>query len=149
MLVLYALIGYLVVVSLTSFVGLKTATPKMQDAADVINSKFRYVTDWQKHRKKDVWTVLRGNVWRGDCEDYALGVIWLLANKSWLGMLWLVISHQAILWQSNAPNGERHMCLWYRGRWIDNIVPEWKSKTIHKKRFPIAGFFLLLKLTVK
>jgi hypothetical protein len=116
----------------------------MFPSLDELTQNFRYVPD-----RKDKWTLLGGNQWEGDCEDFALTALWLVAGKSWLRLWYLVITFQAMLWLAWTPAG-LHMMLWVRGKgWIDNWYPTWSSKTRHKRIAPYLAPMLAFVLLIK
>lgn len=118
------------------------------DLADFI-ACFHYRSD-----RRDTWRLLRepgpDGLFLGDCEDFALTVLWLMAGRSWLRLWWLVISFQAMIWNVRTAGGEAHAALWLRGHgWIDNIYPWWGECLPHRKRFPYLAPLLAAVLLVK
>lgn len=116
----------------------------MNDPLDELRQKFRYVGD-----KKDKWTILCGENWGGDCDDFALTALWLISGKSWLRFWWMIITFQAMFWQASTPGGP-HIMLWVKEKgWIDNWYRKWSSGPRHKRVFPYIAPFLAIVLLVK
>ncbi len=103
-----------------------------------------------KSDRVDRWTILsddRG--WEGDCDDFALTVLWQVAGKSWLRLWWLVLTCQAMIWRADTAAGP-HVMLWVKGRgWIDNWYPEWGPKPRHRRRWPYIAPLLAIVLLLK
>ena len=111
------------------------------------NERFR----WMRDVGLDSWRVLkpRLNGWYfGDCDDYALTVLWIMAGHSKLRMALWLITFKAVFWQVKSPGGEQHIILWIRGKgWIDNIYPHWRERPyFHQKLFPWLWIFIPMKL---
>lgn len=111
-----------------------------------LQDRFIYKAD-----KWDTWTVLKnesGPLY-GDCDDFALTALWIEAKGSWLRILWLVATFQAMLWYTRSPNGEGHYMLWMKGKgWIDNWYPDW-GKRRHPRVLPYVLPLFLIGLLVK
>lgn len=83
---------------------------------------------------------------RGDCEDFALTALWMLAGKSMARFWWLQASGRACLWYTRDPNGVGHCMLWVKGLgWIDNWYPSF-GKRRHPKVFPYLVPMVAAKL---
>lgn len=116
----------------------------MNDSLDELRARFAYKLD-----KKDTWTLLGGENWQGDCEDFSLTALYLTAGKSWLRLWWMVITFQAMFWRADTANGP-HMMLWVKGKgWIDNWYPTWSNQARHKKRYPLVAPLLAMTLLLK
>lgn len=118
------------------------------ELADFI-ARYRWRAD-----ARDNWNLLDSpssdGLFHGDCEDFALTVLWLMAGRSWLRVWWLVLTFQAMIWNVRAPSGETHAILWMRGHgWIDNIFPWWSDQCLHRRRFPYLAPILAATLLVK
>ena len=116
----------------------------MLDSLHELRARFVYKTD-----QKDRWTLLQGNDWCGDCEDFALTALWLLAGGSWLRLWWWVLTCQAMLWKADTPNGP-HVMLWVKGMgWIDNWYPTWNQTPQHRRVWPYVAPALAITLLLK
>jgi hypothetical protein len=109
-----------------------------------LNDRFKWTRD---RRWWDSWRVLRGSgPLTGDCDDYAITVLYLTSNKSWLSVWWKLITFQACFWMTRLRKGELHVMLWHRGYgWVDNAHPEW-GPCVLPKLFPIPWPIVAIKL---
>ena len=109
------------------------------------------VTFSYKRDKVESWDILRdGTSRKGDCEDFALTTLWLLADKSMVKFWWYLVSFQAVIWYVKAAgSGEGHAELWFRGEWIDNIHPTWSDKAQNKKVFPYLFPLVIYKFITR
>lgn len=118
----------------------------MTDVLDDLRDRFHYLSE-----VRDRWTVLdakSGPLW-GDCDDFALTALWLIAGRSWLRMIWLVATLQACMWRAKTDSGIGHMVLWVRGRgWICNIYPQFGNLKF-SRRLPFVLPLFLIGLVVK
>ena len=77
---------------------------------------------------RDSWRVLRLDElgqYQGDCEDYALSVLfYVICKKSWLRFWWLLITFQAELCGCDTKGGG-HVVLRYGDMYIDNWTKAW------------------------
>ena len=81
---------------------------------------------------RDKWHVIKQDpdgLYRGDCEDYALSVLYyVVCNQSWL-KFWLYLTiFRAQLCGCDTKNGEGHAVLRYRNEYIDNWTKKWVSR---------------------
>ena len=113
---------------------------------DDLRTRFIYTADATDH-----WTVLRApsGPLKGDCDDFALTVLWITAGQSWWRILWLVLTVQACMWYTRTPRGRGHMMLWMRGHgWIDNIYPDWGVRR-HPRIVPYVFPLFVMALIIK
>jgi predicted transglutaminase-like cysteine proteinase len=89
-----------------------------QTAQRDLNSRFSYQPD-----QGETWRILTGDgPVQGDCEDYALTLIWLIEGRSMFRFWWALVTFRYVLWHCRSPQGEGHAVLWMRGAgWTDNI----------------------------
>lgn len=112
------------------------------DTQDFIE-RFRYQADGA-----DRWSLIEDSA-RGDCEDFALTVLWIRAGRSWLRLFWMVLTMRAMLWHTRS-GGRGHVMLWVAGRgWIDNVFPSWSHSPRHPRIYPIIAPLLALKILLK
>ena len=80
---------------------------------------------------RDLWRVLKVNelgMYRGDCEDYGLSVLYyVICQESWLRFWWMLFSFQAELCGCDTKNGG-HAVLRYGDMYIDNWTKEWVER---------------------
>jgi predicted transglutaminase-like cysteine proteinase len=109
-----------------------------------LNNVFKY-----RPEQKDSWTVLTEQNPYGDCDDYAITAMFILAKNSWFRMLVNVLTLQTVMWMVKTQQGEWHMALWVRGKgWICNIYPSF-GPCKHNKKFPYILPLFLVALAVK
>jgi predicted transglutaminase-like cysteine proteinase len=110
-----------------------------------LRARFKYKAD-----ARDKWSLLDGENFAGDCEDFSLTALWLLAGRSWPRLWWMVLTFQAVFWHARLSNGGGHVMLWVRGHgWIDNIYPTWSPVPRIQRLFPIIAPGLALSLILK
>lgn len=120
---------------------------------DDINKRFEYRLDRDQYGYREYWAIMLNSEGRlvGDCEDYALTVLWYMKNKSLLRFVWSLLTKKAKIWYCLAPNGEGHAVLQYRKSFIDNIQKQWcielESKGYDMK-YCFSNFTILKKLRV-
>ena len=104
-------------------------------AAEWMRRVFVYKSD-----KGESWQIMSG--WeadgklRGDCEDFALTILYTIADGAKVKFWFYLVTFQAIIWHCKTAGGEQHVQLWFRGKWIDNIYPTWGDSHRHSLRFP-------------
>jgi hypothetical protein len=108
-----------------------------EDRLHRFRRRFTYEAD--KGAEKLHWRVLDETDPRGDCEDYALTVAYIVAGGSWR-RFWLdQFLGRAQVWAGKLPGGGGHAALWYRGRgWIDNTTGEWRAEPPLRRWFPVV-----------
>lgn len=107
---------------------------------------------WTADGKVDTWRILSEpqGALRGDCDDYAVTVGWILAGKS-MSRFWMdVVTLKAVYWfVKSDKNNVGHLVLKYRGLgYIDNIYPYWRPETSHRKKFPMVLPLVVLKMAL-
>lgn len=82
-----------------------------------------------KYDTGDTWSILKPDddgKYRGDCEDFALTVLWILCDQSWLKFWFKLILGNAKLCYVNNNGG--HAVLKVGNEYIDNWTKRWVSK---------------------
>lgn len=78
---------------------------------------------------RDLWRVLKVNelgVYRGDCEDYGLSVLYyVICQESWLRFWWMLFTLQVKLCYVTTRKGSGHAVLRYGDMYIDNWTKAW------------------------
>ena len=90
---------------------------------DTFNSLFEYKAD-----QGDQWRIpkiVNGKI-LGDCEDYALGVLYYVIAEKSLFKFWLLLLTKAKI--HYVRNNGGHAVLQLDGKYIDNWTKEWVSK---------------------
>jgi hypothetical protein len=114
----------------------------MNDADDNIvryfNAHWEYRSDVDQYGMKDAWKIIydqdkRGK-YVGDCEDYALTVLYRLCGYSHLKMFWMLATHQAGICLVG-PSGWKvsHAVLKYKKSYVDNWTKKLGPKSEIKK----------------
>ena len=113
---------------------------------DTFNSLFEYKAD-----QGDQWRIpkIKNGKILGDCEDYALGVLYyVIAEKSLFKFWWLLLTKAKIHYVRN--NGG-HAVLQLDGKYIDN----WTKEFVTKKHMESLGhkfhwgFYLTYQVALK
>jgi len=80
---------------------------------------------------RDVWFVIKANeqgVYRGDCEDYSLSVLYyVVCQESWVKFWWLLFTFQAEICGCETKGGS-HAVLRYGDMYIDNWTKAWVER---------------------
>lgn len=105
-----------------------------------LNSSWTYEYDKEKYGRRDHWKIMKEAPYVGDCEDYALTLLYLISEKSLLKFWWNLLTFKAGLRRVITENGVGHVVLRYGKMYADNwtlaFVP-WAEmeKLGHKKNF--------------
>lgn len=132
----------------------------IHDAVANVSGRFAYLADTL--RWFDSWRVMPGaaqprTVLRGDCEDFALTVYWLLCGRSLWRFLWRVlVTHEYGLHRCITMAGEAHVVGVHRGLWFDNFTyralpkAEFLESTGHRLQWrypgPVIAVYLFIGL---
>ena len=105
-----------------------------------LNSSWKYKYDTEQYNLRDNWKIMKEPPYIGDCEDYALTLLYLISGKSLWKFWWNLITFKAQLRRVITENGNGHVVLRYGKMYADNwtltFVP-WAEmeKLGHKKNF--------------
>ena len=107
----------------------------MDMSLDSFNSLYDYKYDPDG---RDFWRVLKPNekgVYRGDCEDYSLSVLYyVMCQESWFKFWWRLFTFQVrVRYVLNKGSG--HAVLQHGNMYIDN----WTKKWVIKERMESLG----------
>jgi len=98
------------------------------------NKAYRY-----RAEKSDRWTILSEPPYEGDCEDYALTVLWVLAGHDKTEMARMVKRGDAYLYYTHTERGIGHMMLWVQDKgWIDCNHKSWSAEPHYPKEEKIG-----------
>ena len=93
------------------------------------NNSYSYKYD---PKGRDMWRVLKPNelgMYRGDCEDYSLSVLYyIICQGSWFRFWWMLLTFQVQLRYVTTKSGGGHAVLRYKNQYIDNWTKAWVSK---------------------
>ena len=99
------------------------------------NSRWKYRYDKDQYGMADAWKIIytpdiEGN-YVGDCEDYALSILYRLCDESHILMWWLLITHQAGICLVGRKNKWKvsHAVLRYKGEYVDNWTKKFGPKS--------------------
>lgn len=96
-----------------------------------VNEEFEYTRDPDQYKFSDVWRIMKPGQMQGDCEDYALTILWMLAGKKRRRMLWWLITRKAKLhFYRHEERGSFHAGLQFKDRFVDNISRRWNDGTV-------------------
>lgn len=124
----------------------------IQQALKILNSKFVYTAETS--RWIDKWRILRGtDKLYGDCEDYALTLMWLVYNQSVIKLLVNLTLCKFVLWHVTSPSGEGHAIVRYKQLYYDNIQRRGVTKDDllaqgYKFKFPMLFPYAYLRLVI-
>lgn len=111
----------------------------MRDAADYMRERFTYKADgWA-----DKWVIGRMT---GDCEDWALTMLWLLHGKSKTRVVKALLTGKARIHRTEARKGVGHAVLEWNGYYIDNIGKRWLDRFPYEMQRPYSRAMVALKL---
>ena len=95
------------------------------------NWKYRYDTD--QYGMRDAWHIIHETTdgkWVGDCEDYALTMLWLLKDKNPRAFWWSLITGEAKICLVGPSKWKvTHAVLRYKDHYIDNWTKEFSPKS--------------------
>lgn len=115
-----------------------------------LNSAWAYKYDVDQYAVKEYWKIMKEPPYIGDCEDYALTLLWLISEKSMWKFWWNLITFQAQI-RRVKNGGEGHAVLRYGTKYADNWTlkfVEWEEmeKLGHK---PYFWFYTPLDVAIK
>jgi predicted transglutaminase-like cysteine proteinase len=124
----------------------------IEEALKKLNSHFVYQKDdlrWFDH-----WRILyseKEQKWVGDCEDYALTLMWMLSGRNLFQFLWDILRLKYLMWFVKYPNGAGHAIVRIENLYYDNIQKKGVTKeelvsTGYKFVFPMIPPFVFIKL---
>jgi len=105
------------------------------------NDRWTYEAD-----RIDGWSLTS----RGDCDDYALSVAWIMAEHSWVRFWTNVWTFKTTFHRVRTDSGDAHIVLKHKGLFIDNIKREWREEHNYKPIFPWVWLppFVAVKMIV-
>lgn len=122
---------------------------KAQEALSEVNKFFLYNKD-KKLFIGDSWRILNNKKYHGDCDDFALTVLWLMCDKKISKFIWnVLVLHKFRLYYSRTFTKEPHIIGYADGLWFDNWTQEaldeekFFYRTGHRKYFFYPGFAII------
>jgi|TARA_B110000971_G_scaffold211114_1_gene239080 hypothetical protein len=110
------------------------------------NAKWEYRLDSEQYGMADAWKIIyvenAYGKYVGDCEDYALSVLYRLCGESHLKMWWMLITHQAGICLVGPSKWKvSHAVLRYKGEWVDNWTKKLGPKSEIEKNHTFHAVF--------
>lgn len=99
-----------------------------------VSDNFDYRSDRDQFGRRDSWFIMREKPYLGDCEDFALTVLYNLQRRSLFRMLMSLTFLQSKIHFCKAPNGTPHATLRYKSWYTDNWQREWLTKPEYIKK---------------
>jgi hypothetical protein len=131
----------------------------LNTAVEQVSSKFVYQADTIK--RFDSWRVMKltDGIFKGDCDDFVITVLWYTSGKSlWRFLFHLLITHKYKVYNVSTSDGEPHIVASYKNQWFDNFTmapfarDAFFQTTKHKYRFqiigPVISIYLLIGLFI-
>jgi len=105
-----------------------------------LNSTWAYKYDIDQYAKREYWQIMKDHPYVGDCEDYALTLLYLISGKSMLKFWFYLITGKAQIRRVITKNGGGHAVLRFGNMWADNWTKKFVSweemaKLGHKKYY--------------
>ena len=103
-------------------------TDKMQDELVEVVENFTYVSDSDQFGKREAWYIMKVKPYRGDCEDFALTILYNICNRKIFVMMMSILIGRSKICFTKSPNEGGHAVLRHRGLYTDNWQKEWMTK---------------------
>ena len=116
--------------------SIKTITIEMQKALDDVVKNFVYVSDERNYGSREAWYIMKQKPYNGDCEDFALTILYNLCGRSVFRLLLSVFIGRGKICYTLSPKGGGHAVLRYRGLYTDN----WQDKWLNKEDYIAKGY---------
>ena len=105
-----------------------------------LNSTWAYKYDIDQYAKREYWQIMKDHPYVGDCEDYALTLLYLISGKSMWKFWFYLITGKAQIRRVITKNGGGHAVLRFGNMWVDNWTKKFVSweemaKLGHKKYY--------------
>ena len=111
-----------------------------QKEVEELNSTWAYKYDLDQYASKEYWKIMKEHPYVGDCEDYALTLLYLISGKSMWKFWWYLLSGKAQIRRVITKSGGGHAVLRFGNMWADNwtkkfVLWEEMEKLGHKKYY--------------
>ena len=113
---------------------MKDLTAREVEILEDVSKNFTWVSDMDQFGKREAWYIMREKPYEGDCEDFALTVLYNIKNRSVFKMLLSMTFLQSKIHYCTAPNGVLHNTLRYKGWYTDNWEFKWRTKEEYLER---------------
>ncbi len=115
---------------------MKDLTAREVEILEDVSKNFTWLSDADQFGKREAWYIMREKPYLGDCEDFALTVLYNIKGRSVFKMLMSMTFLQSKVHYCTAPNGVLHNTLRYKGWYTDN----WEYKWCTKESFIKKGY---------
>jgi len=111
------------------------------EAVVQVNKVFEYQYDKDQYRVADYWRILdmSQSKDRGDCEDYALTVGWMLADQSPMKFIKMLLTKKIKICFISYVDGS-HAVLEYEELIVDNWKKKWTPRSVYEKDYAKYGW---------
>lgn len=111
-----------------------------EQEVEELNSTWAYKYDLDQYASKEYWKIMKEHPYVGDCEDYALTLLYLISGKSMWKFWWYLLSGKAQIRRVITKSGGGHAVLRFGNMWADNwtkkfVLWEEMEKLGHKKYY--------------
>ena len=103
-------------------------TNKMRHSLVDVVENFTYMSDTNQFGKREAWYIMKSRPYTGDCEDFALTILYNICNRSVFKMICSIFIGRSKICFTLSPNGGGHAVLKHKGYYTDNWQKEWLSK---------------------
>ena len=103
-------------------------TDEMQDQLVDVVENFIYTTDMNQYAKREAWYIMKEKPYHGDCEDFALTILYNLCGRSVVKLLFSIFIGRSKICYTKSPKGGGHAVLRYKGLYTDNWQDAWLTK---------------------
>ena len=103
-------------------------TDKMQDELVEVVGNFTYVSDSDQFGKREAWYIMKEKPYKGDCEDFALTILYNICNRKIFVMMMSILIGRSKICYTKSPRDGGHAVLRHRGLYTDNWQKEWMTK---------------------
>ena len=119
--------------------------PDKDAIVEHFNSRWEYRYDKDQYGMNDAWKIIYGpnaeGKFVGDCEDYALSILYRICGESYIKMWWMLITHQAGICLVGPSKWKlSHAVLRYKGEYVDNWTKKFGPKSEIEKNHTFHWF---------
>ena len=131
----------------------------VKKVTEELHKRFTYVTDKNQYGKREAWYIMKPDplakefpVFKGDCEDFSLTVLYQLCAGKWTKFWWYIFSYKAQIRYCYLHTPDRgHAVLQLGDVYLDNIFGTTTTKEAMEERgyvFKQPAFLWFLPTTV-
>ena len=135
------------------------AVKEIKTITEDLKATFEYFSDTRKYGKRDAWYIMNPDplakewpVYKGDCEDFSLTVLYHYSDKSWFKFWWSIFTYKAQIRYCYVDTPDRgHAVLKLGDVYLDNIFGTTTTKEAMEEKgyvFKQPAFLWFLPTTV-